>query len=546
MKETKSIEALIQQGQLAEAQQRFQEYLLRCSEEITQLAQNQSQLSNWENKDRLGMGSDAFERNRIALSLIVQVQDFKSKVVSEYFDIQDKLSYFDSISNRDDVINTILDHRLMPKNYTREKQLLEGNSSIIYQLSNPVMRRHAIALVLKMPDLREAAQAQILQLTDLRHRNVIKVLDHDIESFPYFVITEYVYGVTLPKALAINGPRPVPQAVDWIYQLTEALDYLRHKRIFHTNVRPSKIYVDDEWQMMISPFDLGHFSNAEQTYNRFRDVWQYGSPEMIKCDGVGLSLNEMCISDQYSLGLLAYKILTGKDLFEGETVFQIMTTRQRFIEDKKYREARLAELPKSILKGHDQRKLDFVTIIRKLLAENPADRYRDLHDLLRALHPLTRADEQNVSNLRQSYRRCLAINKEFINDFYRAFTASKMERTGVGHFPEEKEAKEGETFANEFNMLSLKRQSTMLQMAIDLIIDIDKAGERLKGILHNPVHQKYGLPDFECFTQVLLGKIRDNDPQWNPELEKEWQEARTKTLALLPAASTGSGESIIH
>ncbi len=107
-----------------------------------------------------------------------------------------------------------------------------------------------------------------------------------------------------------------------------------------------------------------------------------------------------------------------------------------------------------------------------------------------------------------------------------------MERTGVGHMDAAQEPQPGETFANEFNMLSLKRQSTMLQMAIDLIIDIDTAGERLKSILHNPVHQKYGLPDFECFTEVLLGKLRDNDPYWTPELEKEWQEARRKTLAL--------------
>jgi serine/threonine protein kinase len=525
--EPQSIEQLLQDGKLAEAQERFGEFLRLCGKELSDLAILQGQLSKVTDDEEKGIKSDAFERNRIALNFRITIDEFRANMLEKYFDIQDKLTYFDNISNRDAVIHLILDHRLRPKNFVREEQLLEGNSSIVYRLVNPVVRRHAIALVLKTPSLQESAKTQIDKLTDLRHRNVIKVIDHDLSAFPYFVITEYIYGINLSKALEINGPRPVGQTVDWLYQLADGLDYLRHKRIFHTNMRPSKIYVDDEWQVMLSPFDLGQFSNgAEQTYNRYRDVWQYGSPELVAIDGIPdektFGLREMCVSDQYSLGLLAYKILTGNDLFEGDTIFEIMESRQKFVQDKKYRAEKLAQLPKSDLRGRDQRKLDFMAVVHKLLSENPKDRYPDMHKVLRALHPLTRADQYDVSPLRKSYRRCLSINKEFINDFYRSFTSL---RTG--------NSETAPLFAEKFDQMSLRRQSTMLQMAIDLIVDVEHSGPRLKAILQGGHHQGYEVPDFDKFITTLLKEIKDNDPKWDDELAEEWEVAKKQVLDLL-------------
>jgi serine/threonine protein kinase len=524
-----SIEKLLQQGHLAQAQNRFGDFLHLCAKEAAFLALNKGELAQLEADRKAGLATDIYALNRITLNFRENIEAFREDVLEKYFDVQDRLSYFDSISDRDAVINQILDHRLLPKNYEREQLMTEGNSSIVYRLVNPVLYRHAIALVLKTPYLDEDSKKHIMRLADLRHRNVIKLLDHDLSSFPFFVITEYIYGINLPKALDINGPRPATQAVDWLYQLTDALDYLRHKRIFHTNVRPSKIYIDDEWQVMISPFDLGHFSSNEQTYNRYRDVCQYGSPEMVKCDGIGLGLDEMCVSDQYSLGLLAYKILTGMDLFPENTIYGILQERHRFATDADYRKKRLDVLPNVQLQGLSKEVLQLRPLIEKLLSEDPSDRFPTLHGVLRALHPFSRAEELNVSPLRQSYRRCLAHNKEFINDFYEAFTL----QTRVVEPTEEVPAPEPANFAQDFSLMGRKRQSTMLQMAVDLLIDIDAAGDRLSNILNAQQHQKYGRMDFDSFITVLGQKMKENDPQWSEELQLEWQSVKEKTIKLL-------------
>ncbi|MFN4254509.1 MAG: protein kinase domain-containing protein [Saprospiraceae bacterium] len=516
------IEQLIAADRLPEAHKAFADFLRTCEQERLKLLQNQGRLSSLESQQQANVvGNTAvFERNSIRLAFQTQLDEFRQNVLARYFNVANLQEFFDSLTSRDAVIHTLLDYRLRPKRYLREEKLEEGNSSIIFRLQMPDTHRHAIAMVFKLPALSDNLRQEIETLTDLRHRNVIKLLDRELSTFPFFVITEYVYGENLPEALEIVGPRPAAQVADWLYQLTDALDYLRHKRILHTNVRPSKIYVDDEWQIMISPFDLNRVGagensvqtgSVERSLNRYRDVCQYGSPELLARDGQGMPLREMCISDQYSLGLIGYKMLMNKDLFEGRSVYAILESRRRFAQDKAYRKEKLAALPPG----------EVSQIIQQLLIEKPDDRARkfeDLHALLRALHPLTRTEATDVSATRKSYRRCLAANREFIHDFYRNF-----------------HAKSPHTEPDFGGPMSRKRQSAMLQMAVDLLLDLDANKGLLEKLFHptNAKHGKYADGDFESFLDAFLETVAATDPRWDATLETEWRRVREQSLAAI-------------
>lgn len=504
-----NIEKLIAEGKLAEAHQFYGEFLRLCEKEKLWLIQNESSFSNLRDRQLAGLVGyeNQIERNRIAFSLLSQLDDFKQNVLSKYFDISNREEYFSNISSRDAVITEILDLRLKPKRYVLERPFLkEGNSSIIFRLQNADTNRHAIAMVFKVPELAQQNQDEIKRLTDLRHRNIIKLLDHEITRFPYFVITEYVYGENLPTALESVGPRPMAQAADWLYQLADALDYLRNKRVWHTNVRPSKIYIDDEWQVMISPFDLLKVGTGENTLTRYRDVCQYGSPELLYQGDSRLNLEQTVVSDQYSLGLIGYKMLTGKDLFEGEWPHNILESRRLFVSDAKYRRAKFAQLPPGKL----------TEIIHRLLQESASGRFADLHQVLRALHPLTRKEYPEASPARCSYRRCLSANKSFIHDFYQNFH-QKAAHT-VDHFPR------------------TKRQSVMLQMAVDLLLDIDEKRDWFVKLLKQPTHSSYTAADFEIFLDTFIETVRQNDIRsWDETLAGEWQLLRDKAMALVQA-----------
>ncbi len=512
---SKKIESLLSENRIQEAILQFDEFLYRCEIARNDLPQLQRRMAEAEKQaGQATAGPEiAIEKNRIAMTLMDMLQRFRKDVMGVYFNIGDREKFFAEITSRDTVIHEIIDLRLLPKRFEREEQLAEGNSSLVYRLLNPDTRRHAVALVFKAPSLNEETKQRIEYLLDIRHRNVIKVLDIDLSAFPYFVIMEFVYGVNLPAALERVGPRPIAQASDWLYQLTDALNYLRHKRIVHTNVRPSKIYIDDEWQIMISPFDLLKASTTsastglteEFTYNRYRDICQYGSPELLACDGVCLEPEATGTSDQYALGLVAYKMLTGKDLFAGHSIQAILESRRRFREDTAYREQKLQALPKS----------PFVDIVHKLLQDDPNNRFADLHQLLKALHPLTRAEELDVSEARRSYRRCLGANREFIRDFYRTLDQKIPEAKGA------------------FSFIAQKRQSAMMQMAVDVLIDGGREGRRLKSIFNHDSHRPYTKPQMELFLQALVDCIRQNDPQWDQQVEQAWNDVYQNALEVL-------------
>lgn len=266
-KSDRNIERLIKAGNLEEAHRQFNNFLNECDQEMERLVLNESQLSELlKLKQGNLIGSEAsFRLNLITFNFLTQIEEFRRETISKYFEVGSRSQFLENIHSRDAVINEVLALRLRPKRFQLLKRLDEGNSSIIYLLRNIDTRRHAIAMVLKLPEITQEMKDEISLLTDLRHRNVIKLLDHDLNLFPSFVVTEHIYGENMVKAIKIVGPRPLAQALDWIYQLADALDYLRHKKILHTNVRPSKIFIDDEWQIMISPFDLNKVGAGENT-----------------------------------------------------------------------------------------------------------------------------------------------------------------------------------------------------------------------------------------------------------------------------------------
>lgn len=309
----------------------------------------------------------------------------------------------------------------------------------------------------------------------------------------------------MTKAIAKTGARPLAQTLDWLYQLADALDYMRHKGILHTNVRPSKVYIDEEMNVVISPFDSNKAN--ERTFSRYKDVCLYGSPELLAVDGEALPLAQMCISDQYSLGLIAYKTLTGKDLFEGNSAAEIIQSREKFTTNKVYRAQKLAHFPSGALGK----------VFTKLLNEDPTKRYPSLHEVVRALHNYTHKNRKtDTSNLvRESYRRCLAKNRTLIGDFYDLlFQKLPAVRADFGN---------------------PKRQLAMLQMSVDLLIDIDEKQDLLTKLMTNDNHKNYTIEHFDVFVDTLLEVIKNNDAAWE-SVQLEWLVLREKTIKTIVAA----------
>ena len=523
----KRIEQLIKDDKLADAYANFFEFLNRCSNLEDELIVGNSRLTQLTQQELLGVlnDPDSPEKNKIRVSLVSQMRQFRKDVLSVYFDDRGFVQQMMNMNNRDQFLTEVLEARLLEKKFVILDKLTGGNSSINYSILNEERNIHAVAQVLRQDAIEESTRAEFRKIAGLKHRNLAKIYDLELNAYPFFIIKEYIHGYTIKDLMQKVGPRTRAQVTDWLYQLTDALIYLRQKRIFHTNVRPSKVFIDDEWHPMFTPLDLAAISKSNVTYDRFLDVCRYGSPRFLRsfnpkdtsAQSPSNNWSNYSSEDQYALGVLGYYVLTGRELFMGETVADILAFRKQFDEDDHFREIQLAALnPKSTSGSVGNKANDLTTIIRRLLNPEATDRFPTLHALLRALHALTHFDDLSGGIAQNSYRRCLANNREFTKDFYAAFFAKA---------PHARE---------QFSLLGEKRQLSVLQMAIDIILDIENRQDELVGkILDNEHHKGITKADYATFLDVLIDNVALCDPDYDETVSDSWQTVRTQFLSHL-------------
>lgn len=131
-----------------------------------------------------------------------------------------------------------------------------------------------------------------------------------------FIVMEYVAGKTLDQFVAASptGRLPFETALDLIQQIAEALDYAHVQGIVHRDIKPANIMVTEDGRTKIADFGIAKLTLSEFTVaGQVLGTPAYMSPEQLggaKIDGR---------SDLFSLGVIAYWLLTGEKPFAGDT-----------------------------------------------------------------------------------------------------------------------------------------------------------------------------------------------------------------------------------
>lgn len=542
-----SITDEIDAGNLDEAFKKTFEFIDRFEDFKVQICQYSAQYKNTNKQDQLGIVSNGYlsqETNRIRFNFRKEVKGFRENTLSQYFDIEHFNEKLRDVQDQEALLRKIMSLRLEPMGFgihdgKRTSQedaslgIIHGKSAVLFPLLRIGAGSHAMAQVLRKTSITEEEKRSLRQLIGLKHRNVIKVLDCEVNLYPYFLIVEHVYGKTLKGAVQSVGARPVSQVVDWLYQLADALLYLNQKNIVHFNVRPSKLYIDDEFHIMISPVDFsvtaGIKSDAGIDIMNFWEVCKYGSPELLSDYGPGRTsvsnTRFVCAEDQYSLGLIAYYVLTGEELFAGNTIVSILEARKKFEENPEARLRKLDKIPRFSEEGITGNGIEQLTdIICKLLSTKPEDRYSSLHALIQALHRLVHADLIGAKIVQKSYRRAMANNRELIREFYQRLIEAS-----------DKIKKLFETVREDKRKMN--RQYAMLQMAIDIIINLEEADYQQKfnqlfsrqgtdGHNNRNPHAALQIEDYDYFIEKLIETVKESDPNFGKDetIPTAWKE----------------------
>jgi serine/threonine protein kinase/Tfp pilus assembly protein PilF len=264
---------------------------------------------------------------------------------------------------------TISHYRILEK-------LGEGGMGVVYKAEDTKLGR-PVALKFLPPTLTMNAEARERFMQEARaasaldHRNICNI--HDIEQTDdgqVFIAMAYYNGATLKERIE-RGPLKLPEALDIAIQAADGLARAHEDSITHRDIKPANIMITDRGEVKLLDFGLAKLKGAADLtkVGTTLGTTQYMSPEQAR----GGSIDHR--TDIWSLGVVLYEMVTGRQAFGGEYEQAIIYS---ILNDEPE--------PVTALRANLPIELD--RVIGKALAKNTGERYQTMSDLLVDLRSL--------------------------------------------------------------------------------------------------------------------------------------------------------------
>lgn len=272
----------------------------------------------------------------------------------------------DSSLDRDERSKTIareVDRRVVLKaeDFVLERMIGAGGMGKVYLATDcRTGQKVAVKTLRKMHQHNNRAVEQFIQeaeiLSTLRHPNIVGV--HGLGRFPgggLFIVMEHVEGTNLQERLR-RGPLGVRQSLAIFVCVAEAVDHAHQRGFVHADLKPGNVLMDNAGRPVVTDFGFARILAAE---NSSRSLRAGGTAGYMAPEVQHLSQSPTIAADIYGLGALLWAICSGGPPEWNENFETI--------------------LDKRILIG---------PICRRCLAPLPADRFRNVSDLLAQLTAL--------------------------------------------------------------------------------------------------------------------------------------------------------------
>src|SRR5664279_473493 len=210
---------------------------------------------------------------------------------------------------------------------------------------------------------REARSAGILS-----HPGIVTVYDVEQQGELAYIAMEYVDGPTLDQVLSEAQPISPDRMFSILGQTAVALDYAHQKGIVHRDIKPANIMIARDGTAKITDFGIAKITASDQLTMTGNIVGtpHYMSPEQVQGQPVDGR------SDQFSLAVIGYEMLTGEKPYTGE---HLTTVVYKIV----------AEEPAPPHRLNPSLSTHIENVLRKGLAKKPDARYRNCQDFVDSL-----------------------------------------------------------------------------------------------------------------------------------------------------------------
>ena len=281
--------------------------------------------------------------------------------------------------------------QLINDRYEILKLIGEGGMANVYLARDTILDRRVAVKVLR-GDLAgdekfvRRFQREALSASSLSHPNIVEIYDVGEDDGNFYIVMEYIEGKTLKQLIKKRGVLSLPETMDIMLQLLDALKSAHDSYIIHRDIKPQNIMIKDSGLVKITDFGIAMALNSAQLTqtNSVMGSVHYLPPE--QASGKGSTIR----SDIYSLGILMFEMLTGRVPFRGDSAVEIALKHMK------------EPLP-SVCELNPVVPQSVENIILKAAAKNPKNRYHDVRDMADDIKTCLDEDRENEERITFKY-----------------------------------------------------------------------------------------------------------------------------------------------
>lgn len=215
--------------------------------------------------------------------------------------------------------------------YEIQRELGRGGMGIVFQAKDRRLERYVALKILNLTEGKDSAQGKRIverflkeakAIARLNHPHIVTLYDIGECNGRYFLVLEYVDGLSLEALQQRQGNLSPEQLVPLALQLCDALDYAHRQGIVHRDIKPANVLLNQEGQLKLMDFGI---AQIEQDVGKQTQAGEllgsvlYMSPEQLS-DASQVDAR----SDIYSLGMTLYELLSGHLPFNGSNIGEVI------------------------------------------------------------------------------------------------------------------------------------------------------------------------------------------------------------------------------
>jgi len=264
-------------------------------------------------------------------------------------------------------------------NYIVVDEIGQGGMGNVYRARHRRMKREVAVKVIspalvKSQEALQRFEREVEAAAKLNHPNIVTAHDADESDGVRFLAMEYVDGIDLSEIVRQQGPLPVAAAIDYVLQAAKGLEYAHENGVIHRDIKPSNLLLDSGGTVKILDMGLARVeqelhpeTSAKESLTKTGQMMgtaDYMSPEQA-VDARHVDRR----GDIYSLGCTLFCLLTGRTVYEGDTLTERLLAH------------RLQPIP-SLCQSREDVPTALDEVFQRMIAKSADDRYQSISEAI--------------------------------------------------------------------------------------------------------------------------------------------------------------------